>query len=135
MSVQIRISLLWLFLAVGYEFHNLYHLSELYYGIDIRLPNVKGEVPLVLHLFRIAVEIITLFLSLLILYVRNKAFAWFAFAWAALLGILNLIHLGQTLYAELGDISQIGLLCFVFVANVFLVIESWKWVRGTVTAT
>ncbi len=134
MSIYFRMSLLWLLIAFCYSQHSLYHLSGLFYGQDIRLPDTNGEVPVSLHLFRIAVEIVTLIICVLTLYIKRKGFYWFCFVWASLLGLLNLVHLAQTVMGEIEDLSQVALLSFVVLINGLLVADAWKMVRARASA-
>lgn len=129
MNKQFRISFLWLLIVIGYIFHSTYHLSEAVFGIDIKLPNATGEVPPVMYIIRIVLEIFTLTLVLVTLYSTGKIFSWFSFVWASILGVLNAFHLGQTLMGDAGDLSQVVLLTFILATNVLLVIETRKQTR------
>lgn len=124
MNKQFLISFLWLLIVIGYIFHSTYHLSEAVFGVDIKLPNATGEVPIVMYVIRIVLEIFTLTLVLLTLYSTGKVFRWFSFVWASILGVLNAFHLGETIMGHPGELSQLVLLAFILATNVLLVIET-----------
>lgn len=124
MNKQTKISFLWLVIAIGYIFHSTYHLSGAIFGADIRLPDSTGEVPVIMYVFRIVLEIFTLTLVLLTLYFSGKTFRWFSFIWACILGILNLVHLVETIIGEPSELSQLTLLAFIFAANIVLILET-----------
>lgn len=124
MNKQFLISFLWLLIVIGYIFHSTYHLSEAVFGVDIKLPNATGEVPIVMYVIRIVLEIFTLTLVLLTLYSTGKVFRWFSFVWASILGVLNAFHLGETIMGHPGELSQLVLLTFILATNVLLIIET-----------
>ncbi len=124
-----KIAFLWLLIVIGFILHGYYHLAELFFGIDIKLHDAKGEVPIGTHLFRIVLEIFTLIFVLLSVYISKKIFYRISFAWAIVLGILNLAHLGGTIANEIGEISQVALLAFILATNILLSIELWKSIK------
>lgn len=80
-----------------------------------------------MHLMRFVLEVFSMLLALLTLYIKKKGFILFLFTWAIMLLLLNVFHLGETIYKESDNISQVGLLSFVVVANFFLVLDVRKW--------
>ena len=120
---HIKIAILWLLIAVCYSLHSIFHLSALFFGADIKLPNANGTVPVDAHIFRIVVEVLTFLFVILSLYLLNKTYYWMSFIWAILLGVLNVVHLYETVTKDWHDLSQVALLTFIVVANIFLVRE------------
>lgn len=132
MNRQVKISFLWFLIVVGYIFHSTYHLSGVvFFGVDVNPPAVKGEVPTTLYVIRIVLEVLTLLLVLLSLYLSGKGFRWFSFIWAVILGILNAVHLVETIVGEPSELSQLALLTFILAANVMLAIETIRQIRAT----
>jgi len=132
MNIKVRISFLWLSISVCFLLHSVYHLSELFFGIDIKTPEANGTVPVAAHLFRIVVELGVLIMFLLSLYAKSKSYYVFSYVWAVLLGILNVVHLGGTIVSEFQEYSQLTLLAFIVVVNIFLIIDSnkcWRELR------
>lgn len=125
-NINFRIPLLWLLITVGFILHGNYHLSDMFFGIDIKLPNAEGVVPLSAHIFRVVIEISILLFILFSLFKSGKIFYWISFIWAIILGLLNLIHIGETIINDIQNISQIVLLTYIFVVNLVLIAELWK---------
>ncbi|WP_298713865.1 hypothetical protein [Chitinophaga sp.] len=122
-TLRFRIAFLWALLSLGFIQHAVYHLAELHFGIDIAMKNATGEVPGMVHAFRLLVDLPCLLLLLLTLYVGGRVFYIVSLVWAGLLCLLNIYHAGITAVMEPGEISQIGLLLFVAAVNVLLVLE------------
>lgn len=127
MNIQHRIAFIWLMIALCYLFHSSYHFSQAVFGMDIKIPGATGKVPVSMHLMRFVLEVFSMLLALLTLYIKKKGFILFLFTWAIMLLLLNVFHLGETIYKESDNISQVGLLSFVVVANLFLVLDVRKW--------
>ncbi|WP_316792174.1 hypothetical protein [Pedobacter frigoris] len=77
--------------------------------------------------FRIAFIWFSMLRVLLTIYLSSKGYRLFLFMWAIILLLLNLVHVGETIYKEASDLSQVGLLSFVAVANILLVLDIRKW--------
>lgn len=121
MNIQLRIAILWIVIVLCYFIHGYYHLAELFFGIDIKLPDTTAKVPLAAHLFSVFIEIIPLTIAVTSLFIFRKWFVTTTWIFAIVLGLLNLVHLVQTLLKEPGEIRQIALLTFIVVVNVLLV--------------
>lgn len=124
MHPQLRTAILWFLLVFCYLFHGYYHLAELFFGVDIKIPDAGGVVPLSAHLFSVFVEIFPLVLALLSLYTLPKWLQWASFIFAVILGLLNLVHLAGTVAKEVGEIRQVILLSFIVVVNIMLIRET-----------
>lgn len=122
---HIKVAILWLLIAVCFSLHVIYHLSALFFGVDIKIPDSKGVVPMDAHIFRILVDIFTFLFVILSLYIFNKIFYWISFGWSVLLGILNAYHLFETVTKEWQDYSQVALLTLILAANILLIRELW----------
>lgn len=132
MQSQLRIAILWFLIVFCYLIHGYYHVAELFFGVDIKVPDAKGKVPLAAHLFSVFIEIIPLVLGLLSLYRNAKWLQWVSFIFAILLGLLNLVHLVQTVMAEPGEIRQVVLLTFILIVNILLIIDANRLRKGRI---
>lgn len=131
MQSQLRIAILWFLLVFCYLLHGYYHLAELFFGIDIKVPDAKGAIPISAHLFSVFIEILPLSLGLLSLYNTAKWLRWLSFIFAIILGLLNLAHLGGTIVQEAGEIRQLVLLTFILAVNVLLIRETNRQRKGS----
>jgi hypothetical protein len=134
MQSQLRVAILWFVLVFCYLIHGYYHLAELFFGVDIKVPDAKGAVPVSAHLFSVFIEILPLALGLLSLYKTAKWLQWVSFIFAILLGLLNLVHLGGTIAQEAGEIRQVVLLTFILVVNILLIRETNRQRKGIAVA-
>lgn len=128
-TIQLRAALLWLIIVVCYFLHGYYHLAELFYGVKIELPDAKGEVPLSAHLFSVLLEAVPLSFCVMLLYPAKKAGLWISLVFAALLFILNAIHLFGTLRSEIGEVRQVVLLAFILVVNFLLIVALYRTIK------
>lgn len=124
-----RIIILWMLLIIGYILHAIYHLSEIFFGIDIKLPEANGTVPPIVHLFRIVLEVGTMIIVLFWLKTQHQFLVWFSFVWSVLLFILNAVHWVEALSTELNNYSQVALLLVILIVNGFLSWELWQKIR------
>lgn len=134
MHAQVRIVLLWLIIVLCFFIHGYYHLAELFFGIDIKVEGATGKVPLSTHLFSLLIEIAPLTLLVLHLYRSGKTFLWISLVFAGLLALLNLVHFGATVLNEASDIRQIALLSLIFIVNLILVKEIYRFLKEPVSA-
>lgn len=134
MQAQVRIVLLWLIIVLCFFIHGYYHLAEIFFDIDIKVEGADGKVPLATHLFSVLIEIVPLTLAVLHLYRKGKIFLWISLVFAGLLAILNLVHLGATVWNEVSDIRQIALLAFIPIVNLVLVKEIYRFLKEPVSA-
>lgn len=127
MNTITKIAFCWILISIGLAYHTQYELSGLFFGEDIKMPAANGKMPYTVHYFNIAVTIIPLFFALLTLFLNKLAFKWIIFIYAVLLLLLNLFHVLATAKEDISNLTQIALLTFVALANVFLVMELNRW--------
>lgn len=123
---QIKLAFLWFLIAVGFIFHSLLALDGIFFGADIRLPGTDGSEPAMFTLAHIFLEIMSLIMVLLTLFIDNKGFAWFNRIWASLICLMNVFHLVATFGEEPFSLAQIILLSFILTANIVLVVCLWR---------
>jgi hypothetical protein len=102
------------------------HIYGLIYGVDIRMPEATGEVSLGIQVFNTLIFTVTFLMALLAMHLSGKGFRWFSFVWSVLFLLLNIFHLGATVFVEAFDLSQVFLLTFVLAVNVLLTVTLWK---------
>lgn len=124
MNLQLRTAVLWGLIVFCYLVHGYYHISGLFFGIDVRMPEANGQMPMAMHFFSLLVEILPLGMAVASLYVNRKWFAWTNFILAILFTVLNVFHLGETIMKEADDIRQLALLSLVVVINLLLVMDT-----------
>lgn len=117
---------MWLILVVCMILHFDYHVSEIFYGIDVKRPNADGTVPNTIVVIR------SVFHFLPLLYVATLL--WFANKWVRLgnfmLSVFYTFAHGMHLSGELKKFdnpSQIILLSVTLTLSLLLVYASFKW--------
>ncbi|MDR0413946.1 MAG: hypothetical protein LBH84_00835 [Prevotellaceae bacterium] len=129
MKTQAKIAIYWLLLGVCFLTHTLLHLYGLFYGADVRIPDATGDVPLGTQAFNTVIFTVTFLMALLSMNLSGRCFRWVSFVWSALFLLLNLFHLGATLFVEAFDLSQACLLSFVVAVNVLLTLTLWRMLK------
>jgi hypothetical protein len=124
--MQIKTAFYWLLLGIFFLLHTVLHMYGLCYGVDIRIADSTGEVPLGTQGFNTVIFNITFLMALLSVNLSGKGFRWFSLVWSFLLLLLNIFHLGATIFMEALDISQISLLTLVLAVNVLLTVSLWN---------
>lgn len=131
MNIQIKLTFYWLLLGIFFLLHTVLHMYGLFYGVDIRLPGSTGEISWKIQVFNTIIFNITFLMALLSVNLFGKGFRWFSLVWSALFLLLNIFHLGATVFMEAFDLSQVCLLTLVLVVNVLLTVTLWKSLRLT----
>jgi hypothetical protein len=126
MDTQVKTAFYWLLLGICFLTHTVLHVYGLFYGADVRLPDTTGEVPPGAQVFNTVIFTLTFLIAFLSINLSGKGFRWFSLVWSTLFLLLNLFHLGATVFVEKFDISQVCLLTFVPAVNVLLTITLWK---------
>ena len=129
MNIKIKISLLWLFIAIGFVVHHIYGLFGVYYHETVMMEGATGDVPLEHHMYRILFEGVALLLALLTIELSKKWFKVGSFVWAILLGMFNVYHVVTAIIYESSNISEILILLLMVIASAFLIMSLNKWVK------
>ena len=126
--MRIKISLLWIFIAIGFIFHHIYGLATIYFKESLLMEGATGETPFWAHQWRILMEGLALTFGLLSLEISKKWFVWTSLIWSVILGIFNVYHVITAIIYEASNISEILILVLLVFANTFLVkaINNWR---------
>ncbi|PQJ21902.1 PepSY domain-containing protein [Tenacibaculum sp. SG-28] len=127
LPMRIKISLLWIFIAIGFIFHHVYGLANVYFQESILLDDATGETPFWAHQWRILLEGLALTFGLLSLEITKKWFVLSSFIWAIILGIFNLYHVITAVIYEPSNISEIFILILLVVASILLIKALNEW--------
>jgi hypothetical protein len=126
--MRTKISLLWIFIAIGFIFHHIYGLATVFFNESVLIEGSTGETPFWAHQWRILMEGLALTFGLLTLEVSKKWFILTSFVWAIILGLFNVYHIITAVIYEASNISEILILLLLVVANIFLIknINIWR---------
>ncbi len=126
MNNQIRITLLWLILVVCMILHFDYHVSEIFYGIDVKRPNANGTVPNSIVVIRSLFHFLPLLYAATLLWFANKWMRLGNFILSVLYAFAHGMHLSGEL-KKFDNPSQIILLSVTFLLAVLLAYASFAW--------
>lgn len=134
MTTTNKIVTLWLLILIGYILHSQFYLAGLFYGIDIKLKDAPGKEPMLSHIMHLIFDVLPMVIIVLSLYLTCRAYRLVLLIVVALFLIANGAHLTETINEDAGNISQITLTGFIFVLNLLLAREAFKWLRESATA-
>jgi len=127
--MNIKISMLWLFLAIGFIVHHIYGLFGVYYHESVMMEGATGDVPMEHHMYRILFEGMAMMFMLFTLQITKRWFRVISFLWAILLGLFNVYHVVTAVIYESSNISEILILLLMVFASGFLIMSLNKWVK------
>lgn len=100
--------------------HFNYHVSEIFYGIEILKPGANGTIPLTAHLTKNIFYHIPILIVLSLLSFNHKAFRLIHLILSALFSIAHLQHLFTELKQNTYDLSQLPLLSIVLLISLMI---------------
>ena len=126
--MKTKISVLWIFLAVGWIIHHLYGVFNIYYNETIIMEGANSEAPLIHHIYRILFEGFCFMFGLLTLEISKKWFRWTSLVWAIITALYIVYHFFEAIMYENNNISEIYMLALVSIASIFLIknINTWR---------
>lgn len=104
-----------------------YHVSGIFYGIDIKKPDATGSYPPTLILIRGLFHILPMLFALAPLFFSNKPVRLALFILSVMYAPLHGFHIVGTLREVPVDPTQVQLLVFTFFVSLLLMALSWKW--------
>ncbi|MEM9023589.1 MAG: hypothetical protein AAGB22_07595 [Bacteroidota bacterium] len=129
MSDQLKLILLWLLTTVGMILHFNYHVSGVFYGIDITTPGADGTVPIGVLVVRTLYYHLPVVWILLLMYVNKPGMNLTLF----IISVLYLLSHGAHVAGEVSkaekDPSQISLLSLVLLVAGMLSVEHFRYWR------
>lgn len=129
MNQPAKISLLWLMLVICMVLHFDYHVSGIFYGINVQKPDADGTYPPTLILIRGLFQILPMLFALAPLFFSGKPVRLVLFILSVLYAPLHGFHIVGTLRETPVDPTQVQLLVFTFFVSLLLVAVSFKWWR------
>ncbi|WP_348799893.1 hypothetical protein [Flavobacterium adhaerens] len=129
MTNQSKISFTWLAIALSLVMHTIMEISShiFFPKPDAMVAKPGAEIPPIFHVIYISAMILPMIVGFITLITEKKIFKVITFVYAILLVILNAFHFVEQISGNPSDISQVVLLLFVVVANVYLIIWLNKW--------
>lgn len=133
MNPPVRLIVLWVLLIIGMILHFNYHVSEIFYGIDVARPGANGTMPTSALVIKTIYYHFPILFVLALLYFQSNQFRLATFVGGVIYTLSHLVHLSKELVHEpkaIPEITQINLLLLVLVVSALMNWESWKWWKG-----
>jgi len=128
MHNQLRIVLLWILLVICMILHFDYHVSELFYGIDIKKPGANGVIPATIVLIRTAFHFLPVLYSVGLMWWSSQKVRIVNIALSVIYALANAAHFAGEV--KKGDNpSQMILLGVAVLVSVMLIVASRGWVK------
>ncbi len=122
---------LWIIIIIGMILHFNYHIGEIFYGIDIVIPESTGVVPVSTFVIRTLFYHLPMLLLLVIIYNKKIWINFIMFLLSCLYFLSHLSHVfGEVMEPE-KDMSQISLLVIVLIIAGFLSFEHYRYWKKT----
>lgn len=125
--MRTKIIFLWSAIVIGFIFHHLYGLANIYFQESLLIEGSDGEIPGWAHQWRIILEGMAFLFAVLTVQLSKSWFRWASFIWAILLGVFNLYHLVTAMIYEISNVSEILMLAIMLIASVLLIKELNTW--------
>jgi hypothetical protein len=130
MTNQQKLVTLWIVLIIGMLLHQTFHLSKIFYGINVARPGANGIIPDMVMYKRVAFYILPLVYISFLLFIQAK--------WIRIVHLpVSIIYLGVNIFNFLGefekpklDLTQVSLLGYIAIASMLLVFTSYKWMKS-----
>ena len=125
---RIKIITVWLLLIVCMILHFDYHVSELFYGIDIRNKDADGTIPERILFIRSAFHFLPLLYIVMVLWLETKTVRIFQFILSLMYTLSHCFHLAGEI-SKGNNPSQIVLLSVTAFLSLLLILASWEWMK------
>lgn len=130
MSPALRLLVLWLLMLLCMMLHFNYHVSDLFYGIDIVSKTADGTRPYSLIVLRTLFNFLPMLFIVLLMYTSGAWLRWTMLVLSALYALAHLSHLFGTLRSEAPDPSQLLLLALTLALALLQTLTAWRWTRA-----
>lgn len=126
---KLRVIVLWLLLIIGMILHFNYHVSKIFYGIDVVRPGAEGKIPTMAHLLKTIFYHLPMIFVVAILYFKQKWFRFLLFFISLPYTISHVMHVwGEFKKPEI-DMAQVPLLSLVLIFSLLLNKASWDYFK------
>lgn len=124
---QFQVVVLWVIVLIGMILHFNYHVSKIFYGIDVARPGSDRTISPMVHVVRAAFYHLPMIFIALLLFIEAK---WFRLAMFVISIPYTISHVGHVLkefQKPAFDWSQIVLLSLILVLSIVLNVASWNY--------
>lgn len=127
MNNQSKIAFTWLAIALSLVMHSAMEISSAVFFPKVASKEIGATMPLMFHIIYIVAMILPMIVGFATMQLDKKWFKTGTLVYAGLLCLLNLFHFGEQISSDFRNISQVVLLLFVAIANIFLILWIANW--------
>lgn len=131
---QFRVIVLWVICLIGMMLHFNYHVSKIFYGIDVVRPGATGEISAMAHVMKSVYYHLPMIFIVAQLYFSAAWFRMSMFSISLIYSVSHVLHVVDEFSKPVLDWSQIPLLSLVLIFSVLLNWSSWLYYRVALSA-
>lgn len=126
----LRVLVLWIILLVAMILHFNYHVSKIFYGINVVRPGMNGEIPVMAQVMKTVYYHLPMLFIVLMLYFRQKWFRLSLLIISIPYTVSHVMHLADEFTKPKLDIAQIPLFFLILGFSLLLNKASWDYFRS-----
>ena len=126
---QFRVVILWTLLIIGMILHFNYHVSKIFYGIDVVRPGSNGTISNMSYILKHVFYHFPMLFVLGLLYIKHRWFLIIVFGVSLLYTLSHVMHVSEEFMKPVLNWAQIPLLSLVLFMSILLNKSSWDYLR------
>ncbi|MFC5048617.1 hypothetical protein ACFSTE_09035 [Aquimarina hainanensis] len=130
METRNKLIVLWILLLIGMMLHFNYHISGVFYGIDIKRPDANGEEPASIHIIRGIYYHLPFLWIVILLYTKRRITHYILLVISVLYTLSHGMHLFEEISGTSRNFSQLTLLSIVLVVSLISAVEHYRLTRN-----
>lgn len=125
----LRVLILWIVLLVCMILHFNYHVSKIFYGINVVRPGTDGTIPFMAQVLKNVYYHFPMIFIVALLYLKSTWFRLSLFVISIVYSLSHIAHLRDEFSKATLDWAQIPLLSLTLVFSVLLNKASWDYFK------
>ncbi|MES2591854.1 MAG: hypothetical protein V4608_08220 [Bacteroidota bacterium] len=126
-TYQFRTIVLWVLVLIGMILHFNYHVSSIFYGIDVKRPGANGTIPAMAQLLKTVYYHFPMIFIAVLLYLKQKWFRLLMLIISLAYTISHMIHVWEEFTKPVLNLAQAPLLSLVLIFSLLLNKASWDY--------
>lgn len=128
---QTQIIVLWMLCILGMILHFNYHVSKIFYGINVVRPGAEGKIPAMAQILKTVYYHLPIIYIIVLLYFQQKWIRLTMFLISVPYTVSHIFHVVAEFKKPVIDFyAQVPLLTLVLVISIILNITSWKYYKN-----
>jgi hypothetical protein len=125
----LRVLVLWIVLLICMMLHFNYHVSKIFYGINVVRPGTDGTIPFMAQVLKNVYYHFPMIFIVALLYLKSKWFKLSLFVISIVYSLSHVVHLRDEFMKPSLDWAQVPLLSLTLVFSVLLNKASWDYFK------